>query len=1200
MATDPDKSAQFSHQEWLGYVQPVGLVVSSPALLAAGAYVNKNAIPRQREFLECVSDVTLPNGISAKIIADFPAFTQRFLEWEPRDLVGALGADPLPTDLEVVLTDYHVTLRPTYAVRSGGDAWMMLIQSLPLNTDFDAVNKEDHHWEAAPQARFERLLKGLKVPIGLLFNGTALRLVYAPGVESSGHITFRVQDMTEVSGRPILAALHMLLNADRLFTAPDNQRLPALLTESRKYQNHVSTELAKQVLAALYELVHGFQAADEARKGELLRDVLARDPNHVYAGLLTVLMRLVFILYAEDRGLLSQQEVFVKFYALGGLFERLRADAGRYADTMDQRYGAWAQLLALFRMIHDGAAHGALQLPVRQGYLFSPDRYPLLEGRTGEGEQGIPRVSDGVVYRVLQNLLILDGERLSYRTLDVEQIGSVYETMMGFLLQVAQGRSIAIKPKKAHGAPVCINLDALLAVEPGGRAKWLKEHTDQDITGDALAALKAAKTQEDAAAALEKKIAKEATPTIVAKGAMVLQPSDERRRSGSHYTPRVLTRPIVETTLRPIFEQMGPNPTPMQILALKICDPAMGSGAFLVEACRQLGEALVRAWAAHKCTPKIPPDEDAQMHAQRLVAQTCLYGVDKNPMAVDLAKLSLWLATLAKDHPFTFLDHALRHGDSLVGLSKKQILAFHWDLSQAAQDVFGLGELAGRLKNALAHRRKILAMPEDNPFSVLKKREELALSEVALSLVRQVGDAAIAAFFNGRKDAERKDNRQEYVMLSEAACKQDVAAGTKLQKLGDDLRKGPFPLSPFHWEIEFPEVFERENPGFDAMVGNPPFAGRTTLSESNCIGYMEWITTTHPESHGNSDLVAHFFRRAFTLLRQTGCFGLIATKTICQGDTRFTGLRWICNHGGTIYGARKRHNWPGQAAVVVSIVWVTRAIAKGPFELNGRKTPLITAYLFHTGGHESPAVLHDNSGKSFQGSVVVGMGFTFDDNDTKGVANSLSVMHELIKRNPRNAERIFPYLGGEEVNDTPTQAHNRYIFNLTDLSEEEAQNRFPDLLALAETRVKPERQASYREKPSKDKEKRVKNWWQFARHSTELYTSIAKLKRVLAVSRVSDTCAFIFLSPASVYSVDLILLPMAEIGFGILQSRIHESWARFHGSSMKDDLRYSPTDCFETFPFPKNFESNGTLEAAGIEYYEFRAALMVRNNEGLT
>ena len=250
--------------------------------------------------------------------------------------------------------------------------------------------------------------------------------------------------------------------------------------------------------------------------------------------------------------------------------------------------------------------------------------------------QQLPRVSDGVVFRVLQNLLILDGERLSYRTLDVEQIGSVYETMMGFNLEVAQGRSIAIKPTKPHGAPTTINLEELLAAKPADRTKWLKEKTEQSLTGQAAAALKEADTPEDAVAALERKVAFSATPRVVPAGAMALQPSDERRRSGSHYTPRTLTEPIVETTFRPILERLGPNPTPEQILDLKVCDPAMGSGAFLVAVCRLLADLLVRAWHAHNAAPKdIPPDEDEILHARRILAQRCLYGVDKNPMAVD-------------------------------------------------------------------------------------------------------------------------------------------------------------------------------------------------------------------------------------------------------------------------------------------------------------------------------------------------------------------------------------------------------------------------------------------------------------------------------------------------------------------------------------------------------------------------------------
>src|SRR5439155_11570330 len=272
----------------------------------------------------------------------------------------------------------------------------------------------------------------------------------------------------------------------------------------------------------------------------------------------------------------------------------------------------------------------------------------------------------------------LDGERLSYSTLDVEQIGSVYEAVMGFTLAVAAGRSIAINAAKSPGAPAAIDLDELLSVHSQDRLKWLAERTDQKLSGEAVEQLKNAETIEDLLAALDRKIARAVTPGVVPKGAILLQPSDERRRSGSHYTPRSLTEPIVRTTLKPILEQLGEQPTPAQLLDLKVCDPAMGSGAFLVEACRQLGDELVKAWHVHRALPMIPPDEDELVHARRLVAQRCLYGVDKNAMAVDLAKLSLWLATLAKDHPFTFLDHSLPCGDSLVGLTREQIVAFHW------------------------------------------------------------------------------------------------------------------------------------------------------------------------------------------------------------------------------------------------------------------------------------------------------------------------------------------------------------------------------------------------------------------------------------------------------------------------------------------------------------------------------------------
>ena len=650
----------------------------------------------------------------------------------------------------------------------------------------------------------------------------------------------------------MFAALHMLLCNDRMFTLGDKQRLPAILENSRKYQNTVSTKLAEQVLAALYELMRGFQAANDVRKGELLRDVLANDPNHVYAGLLRVLMRLVFVMYAEDRDLLSSDPVYSNYYSVTGLFNRLREDAGRFPDTMNQRFGAWSQLITLFRLIYEGGQHNDFKLPPRNGYLFDPDRYPFLEGRSGIGFQPVdsrndkleayptvPRISDGVVYNVLQNLLILDGERLSYRTLDVEQIGSVYETVMGFNLEVAAGKSIAIKPVKSHGAPATINLEALLETAGKDRAKWLKEESDQKITGVALKELKEADSLDELLTALDKKIAKKVTPRVVPAGAIVLQPSDERRRSGSHYTPRSLTEPIVRTTLSPILgqllevscqlseeeerrktelgevnEKLGSakrdnpklrtkrnklsselkrvqrdiarrraaaekgTPHPEQILQLKVCDPAMGSGAFLVETCRQLADHLVESWHAHATAndeslttdnqplttnlypPAIPPDEDEVLYARRLVAQRCLYGVDKNDMAVDLAKLSLWLVTLAKDHPFTFLDHALRHGDSLVGLTRRQIIGFHWEPKKQKQFGEDLIQKSARPSHRGpredSQRPRGCAVPRSGAAAGRGRRGNWTWSELT-------GDACVSAFFAGKKKKEREDNASEVV-----------------------------------------------------------------------------------------------------------------------------------------------------------------------------------------------------------------------------------------------------------------------------------------------------------------------------------------------------------------------------------------------------------------------------------------------------
>ena len=210
------------------------------------------------------------------------------------------------------------------------------------------------------------------------------------------------------------------------------------------------------------------------------------------------------------------------------------------------------------------------------------------------------------------------------------------------------------------------------------------------------------------------------------------------------------------------------------------------------------------------------------------------------------------------------------------------------------------------------------------------------------------------------------------------------------------------------------------------------------------------------------------------------------------------------------------------------------------------------------------------------------------------VATPLSEMRQLIEADPRNQEVIFPYIGGEEVNTNPTHAHHRYVINFFDRSEAECRRKWPDLMSIVERNVCPERKVQNR-KALRER------WWQYAEKRPGLYAAIAGLERVLVISRVGQQAAFAFLPKGMVYAETTIVFPLiTHAAFCALQSRPHEIWARFFGSSMKDDLRYTLSDCFETFPFPEGWEDRPDIEAVGVAYYEFRAALMVRNYEGLT
>ena len=373
-------------------------------------------------------------------------------------------------------------------------------------------------------------------------------------------------------------------------------------------------------------------------------------------------------------------------------------------------------------------------------------------------------------------------------------------------------------------------------------------------------------------------------PVVIRKGSVYVTAGTDRRSSGTHYTPRSLTEPIVQYTLEPLV-YIGPAEgkpkeewklrSAKELLDLKICDMACGSGAFLVQACRYMSERLVEAWEdAEKrhpgvpgITPEgsastgaaneqlIPRDTDERLtYARRIVAQRCLYGVDKNPLAAEMAKLSLWLLTLAKYKPFTFLDHAIRCGDSLVGIRDiRQVQYFQLDLDQADRSLFA-GPVMGLVDEAVALRKKIEALPANTVEDVRDKERLLAEAEGKTARLRLAADLLISVEFQlvlsaGEKEALHNSMAIQAGHYVQNGTLEDFRAAAKKVMNG---------LPTFHWPLEFPEVM-LDRGGFDAFVCNPPFMGGKKIT-----GNLGTLYRDHLVDHlaggqkGHADLCAYF------------------------------------------------------------------------------------------------------------------------------------------------------------------------------------------------------------------------------------------------------------------------------------------------------------------------------------------------------
>jgi hypothetical protein len=425
-------------------------------------------------------------------------------------------------------------------------------------------------------------------------------------------------------------------------------------------------------------------------------------------------------------------------------------------------------------------------------------------------------------------------------------------------------------------------------------------------------------------------------PYVVPVGGLVVSETPSRKNAGAHYTPRSLAEEVVKYAPEPLVYEPGPLQTNDEnawklksstaILDLNVADIAAGSGAFLVGAARFLADRVTEAWTEEGMagpeeqeTPKLANDR-----AIREVIARCLYGADINPMAVEMCKLSLWLVSMDKTKPFSFVDDKIFCGNSLLGVtSLDQVRALHIypDPERGTDLLHELVDVDGRIAEAI-RLRKELASPVDEHNPMRSTRGKAALLqqvESATADLRLIADGAIAAGLPlGAKPGAKLDDAYKVLRWELAeAFPGDGERGNRTE-IETRIRTGLTPTvesdyerwSPLHWVLEAPDVFV-DRKGFDAVVGNPPFMVSKNVSGAIGSEVRDWLVeVVGGGRRGAADIVAYFVPRAVSLLSESGQIGLLAAKAVGEGDTRHVALDAAVELGLTLRVVAKSRRWP--------------------------------------------------------------------------------------------------------------------------------------------------------------------------------------------------------------------------------------------------------------------------------------------------
>jgi hypothetical protein len=1021
---------------------------------------------------------------------------------------------------------------------------------------------ENKQFRISPHAMLQEYLNYSEHLYGIVTNGRQLRLLRdASRITRLSYVEFNLEKMIEEDLYSDFVILYRLIHVTRMPKTMDGGAesiIEKYHHEGLEAGSTIRSKLGYAVKGAILNLANGFI---NHPNNIVLRQAEAAgciDADEYYRHQLRIIYRLLFLFVIEERNLVyadsktSETKRFSQIYFNYYSLFRLRKLAKKHLPPEANRYyDLWQSLISTFSLFEKKEIGEKLGIMALQGDLFgynaiNNNQYNLHECY----------LSNDVLLNIIKSLSYFENENkvliaVNYGGLDVEEFGSVYEGLL----------ELKININKVEGS----------------------DQYSCSFDGSA-----------------------------------------ERGKSGSHYTPEDLVQPLIkhsleyliEDRLKPFQQKKATAENTVQaLLGLKICDIACGSGHILLSASRRVSLEIARIQTGEE-----QPNPVTIRKAMKDVVRNCIYGVDKNPLAIELCKIALWLEAYNPGEPLNFLDHHIKCGDAIIGLAHRSDLengianeAFKTlpnddkNISKAFRDrnvkERKERETKGQQLKAdfekttensvlqtLAEYKVFNSLPETSPEEIEKKAMSYKnfIEGKGFSFLKAMADTQVAQTFIAKTEKNKENiiTDGEYrLILSGYKGWQDrkVAIATVVA----------IEQRFFHWFLEFPEVFEEG--GFDCILGNPPFLGGQKLSGSFGNNFLEYIKFTYSPI-GAVDLVTYFFRRIFSILRSRGFQSLISTNTIAQGGAREGGLDVICSQGGIINHAIRSMRWPGVAAVEVSLITIHKGQWNNEIILDKKKVERITPYLDDSEVMGNPYPLKQNAGKSFQGSIVLGKGFVLTPEEAEA----------LIAKDPRNKDVLFPYLNGDDLNNDPEQKPSRWVINFFDWSEEKA-HTYPDCFEIVERLVKPERQ---RWKLDGEENEMVgtyalrkplpQKWWIYGEKRPALYQAISKLDQVMVINRYTKHLALDFQPNNIIYSDSIIVLAInSYLHFSILSSSIHEVWAWKNSSTIGLGLRYTPSSCFETFPFPTSSLSE-KVEQIGISLNEFRKLIMKKNSIGLT